>query len=130
MEASADRGGSPKQCCMKVGTANAARVSRGSEHDVWSGLSVQNPMRHPLEHVTVTVVIYNTVAGGVPSQRDVVAAIDDLESLYAACGATGCLAEGTFDFTKQELTEEVMAEITTKVATQPVASADDGPAKG
>merc|ERR1712037_856364 len=60
--------------------------------------SVQNPMRHPSEHVTVTVVLYNTIVGGVPSQRDVVAAIDDLEALYAACGTAGCLVEDEFDF--------------------------------
>merc|ERR1719191_1241837 len=100
---------SPKrQCCEKVGTANAARVSRGSEHDVWPGLSVQNPMPHPSEHVTVTVVLYNTVVGGVPSQRDVIAAIDDLEALYAACGTAGCLAEDKFDFMKHELSVKDM----------------------
>merc|ERR1711903_401438 len=28
------------------GSANAARVSRGTEHDVWPGLSVKEPKRH------------------------------------------------------------------------------------
>eukprot|EP00746_Dinoflagellata_sp_MGD_P072128 gnl/MRDRNA2_/MRDRNA2_29300_c0_seq1.p1 gnl/MRDRNA2_/MRDRNA2_29300_c0~~gnl/MRDRNA2_/MRDRNA2_29300_c0_seq1.p1 ORF type:complete len:742 (+),score=115.91 gnl/MRDRNA2_/MRDRNA2_29300_c0_seq1:131-2356(+) len=105
--------------CQKVGVAGAARVSRGSEHDIWRGLSVQDPARHPSEHVTVTVVLYYTVAGGVPSQRDVVAAIDDLEALYAACGTTGCLAEEKFDFMKHELSGKDMVDITTKVVTQP-----------
>merc|ERR1712146_666447 len=27
----------------QIGVANAARISRGSEHDVWDGLSVENP---------------------------------------------------------------------------------------
>jgi ubiquitin C len=105
--------------CQGIGVANAARVSRGSEHDVWKGLSVQQPMRHPSEHVTVTVVFYYTVVGGVPSQRDVIAAIDDLEALYAACGTTGCLSEEKFDFMKHKLSVDDMVDITTKVVTQP-----------
>lgn len=42
------------------GVSSAARVSRGTEHDVWSGLAVKAPKRNAAEHVTVTVVIYNT----------------------------------------------------------------------
>jgi len=103
----------------KTGTANAARISRGSEHDVWPGLTVSNPQRHPSEHVTVTVVIYNTVVDGVPSQKDVIDAIDDLERLYSACGAEGCLAEDQFDFMKAKLTGKDMADIATKVVVQP-----------
>jgi len=108
-----------RQQCQEVGVARAARVSRGSEHDIWSGLSVQKPMRYPSEHVTVTVVLYYTVAGGVPSQKDVVAAIDDLEALYAACGTTSCLAEDKFDFMKHELSATDMVDIKTKLTTQP-----------
>merc|ERR1719399_713311 len=89
---------------QRVGAANAARVSRGSEHDVWPGLSVKDPERNGSEHVTVTVVIYNTIADGVPSVEDVIAAIDDLEALYAACSAEGKLADKEFDFMKKELT--------------------------
>jgi len=72
-----------------TGIANAARVSYGSEHDVWSGLTgyLKTPVRHESEHITITVVLYNVVAGGVPSEADVAAAIDDLERLYAACAA-------------------------------------------
>jgi ubiquitin C len=103
----------------KTGTANAARVSRGSEHDVLPGLSVRSPQRHPSEHVTVTMVIYNTVADGVPSQQDVIAAIDDLEWLYSACGTEGCLAEDEFDFMKAKLIGQDMADIVTKAVVQP-----------
>jgi len=72
-----------------TGIANAARVSYGSEHDVWSGLTgyAKTPVRHESEHITITIVLYNVVAGGVPSEADVAAAIDDLERLYAACAA-------------------------------------------
>merc|ERR1711879_354467 len=83
------------------GIANAARVSRGSKYDVWSGLSVEDPERNASEHVTVTVVIYNTITDGVPSEDDVAAAIDDLEALYAACGAEGRLSDSHFDFMKK-----------------------------
>merc|ERR1712085_111085 len=102
-----------------VGTSNAARVSRGSEHDVWDGLKVKNPERHPSEHVTITVVMYHMVAGGVPSTRDVVAAIDDLEALYAACSTPGCLADQAFDFAKCELSADDVEDIASKIATQP-----------
>lgn len=84
-----------------TGVANAARVSRGSEVDIWNGLGLKSPARDPSQHVTVTVVIYNTVAGGVPSDVDVKAAIDDMELLYRACGWSGRLTDtGTVDFMK------------------------------
>ena len=51
----------------------------------WSGLAVKAPKRSGSEHITVTVVLYNTVAGGVPSAADVTAAVDDMEALYASC---------------------------------------------
>jgi len=112
------RRGSPRGAPV-VGTANAARVSRGSEFDVWPGLSVRNPERNSSEHVTLTVVIYNTIVGGVPSEEDIVAAIDDLENLYEACGAEGRLTDSTFDFMKEELTVKDALDIETKVTTQP-----------
>merc|ERR1711997_1402665 len=101
------------------GTSSAARVSRGSEFDVWPGLSVQDPERNPSEHITVTVVIYNTVANGVPSEEDVMAAIDDLESLYEKCQVKGRLEEATFDFMKKELKAEDIVDIETKLLQQP-----------
>merc|ERR1711923_101173 len=41
----------------KTGTANAARVSRGTEVDTWNGLSVDTPVRNDYEHLTISVVI-------------------------------------------------------------------------
>merc|ERR1712159_420532 len=73
----------------KKGKATAARVSRGSEVDTWKGLTVQEPQRNEAEHITVTVVIYNTVAGGVPSEDDVAAAVNDMEELYSKCAWNG-----------------------------------------
>merc|ERR1712070_1343346 len=101
------------------GKASAARVSRGSEVDRWGGLSVKQPKRDPQQHITATVVIYNTVAGGVPSPEDVKAAIDDMEQLYAACGWRGQLSEQGADFVKSELTVAQVQGIAEKVKTQP-----------
>merc|ERR1711988_508058 len=101
------------------GRANAARVSRGIEFDTWRGLSVKQPKRNRVEHITVTVVIYNTVEGGVPSPADVKAAIADLEALYSSCRENGRLADSGFDFMKKELTVKDMVDVKTKLATQP-----------
>merc|ERR1719326_1009067 len=104
----------------KVGTANAARVSRGSMVDKLDRtVKISKPMRDPSQHVTVTVVIYNTVAGGVPSAEDVKAAIDDMEQLYASCGWTGRLAANGAAFMKKELTVKDAIDISEKLATQP-----------
>merc|ERR1719506_3218614 len=108
--------GGPVPPQRKVGTANAARVSRGSEVDTWPGLSVTAPERNPGEHITVTVVIYNTVAGGVPSEADVVAAVDDMEELYEGCNWNGRLAEEGANFMKAELTVADAQGIQAKVA--------------
>ncbi|CAJ1364876.1 unnamed protein product [Effrenium voratum] len=109
-----------RKCARKAaGRSSAARVSRGSEHDTWSGLTVTSATRNPSEHVTVTVVIYNAVKGGVPSADDVMAAIDDLESLYRACTKTGRLVDSSFDFMKQPLKVDDMIAISAKSAFQP-----------
>jgi len=103
----------------RKGKARAARVSRGSEVDTWKGLTVQEPQRNEAEHITVTVVIYNTVAGGVPSEDDVAAAVTDMEELYRQCEWSGRLAEEGADFMKAELTVADAAKIGNKIATQP-----------
>merc|ERR1719359_174480 len=101
------------------GKASAARVSRGSQVDTWQGLSLSRPKRDAHQHVTVTVVIYNTVAGGVPSPEDVAAAIADMDALYASCGWTGALASEGANFMKSELTVGDALKIAEKVTTQP-----------
>ncbi len=104
-----------------VGTSNAARVSRGSHAGRLSPLTLPSPARHEAQHVTVTVVSYSTVAGGVPSEADVAAAIDDLEALYAACSDAGRLADSGFDFMKAELTVADVGVIANKLTQQPYA---------
>merc|ERR1719352_1799925 len=82
-------------------------------------LLVKAPTRDPSQHVTVTVVIYNTVAGGVPSAQDVKAAVDDMEALYASCGWKGRLASDGAAFMKKELTVKDAVDIHKKLTTQP-----------
>jgi len=104
----------------RVGTANAARVSRGSMVDkLEKTVKVAKPTRDPSQHVTVTVVIYNTVAGGVPSAADVKAAVEDMEQLYSSCGWKGKLASEGAGFMKQELTVKDAMDISQKLASQP-----------
>lgn len=43
------------------------------------------PKRDSSQHIILTIVTYNTVAGEVPSAEDIRAAIDDMERLYEAC---------------------------------------------
>ena len=66
-------------------------------------------------------MLYNTVAGGVPSAADVAAAVDAIEALYASCSASGRLADASFDFMKAELTVADAGAIQAKLATQPYA---------
>ncbi|EDQ90550.1 uncharacterized protein MONBRDRAFT_31945 [Monosiga brevicollis MX1] len=103
---------------MRPGISNAARVSRGSHVDTWAGLTTQAPKRQAAP-CTVTVVMYYTVAGGVPSPEDVRAAIDDLDALYASCNASGRLAEAKFDFMKHELTVHEQSDVSHKVHAEP-----------
>ena len=81
----------------KKGAASAARVSKGCKEGTWEGLrlapSLNPPKRDPSQHVSVTVVLYYTVAGGVPSAEDVKAAVDDMESLYKECEWNGKLSD-------------------------------------
>eukprot|EP00339_Tiarina_fusa_P022059 CAMPEP_0117017846 /NCGR_PEP_ID=MMETSP0472-20121206/13878_1 /TAXON_ID=693140 ORGANISM="Tiarina fusus, Strain LIS" /NCGR_SAMPLE_ID=MMETSP0472 /ASSEMBLY_ACC=CAM_ASM_000603 /LENGTH=621 /DNA_ID=CAMNT_0004722327 /DNA_START=8 /DNA_END=1873 /DNA_ORIENTATION=- len=104
---------------VKCGRSSAARVSRGSQVDTWGGLGVTHPKRHPTEHITVTIVMYHTCSGGVPTEADVRAAVDDLEALYRATTGNGHLSSTAFDFMKSELTVGNMVDIHTKVALQP-----------
>eukprot|EP00435_Cladocopium_sp_Y103_P071264 s935_g37.t1 len=76
------------------GASYAARVSRGRVHDYWTGLTI-DPRRDETQHCTITVQFYHTVVGG-----DIMAAIDDLESLFQHCEWHGQLDESGADFMK------------------------------
>ena len=100
----------------KVGTSNAARVSRGTEEDTWQGLTKRDAERDASQHGTITVTMYYTVVGGVPSVDDVKAAITDLDQLYKACPSDKELVDCT-EITS-ELTVKSLQDIQTKIATQ------------
>ena len=106
-------GGDPS---WKPPRVSAARVSIGKMHgwlEVPDGLDV---VRDPTQHCTATIIMFYCVAGGVPSEQDAVAAVEDLERLYAACGASGHLADAPFDFMKAPLKPgDVHAAIATSV---------------
>jgi len=87
---------------LQEGDAHAARVSRGSKHGTINA-SIGEPKRHPRDHITVTVVIYHTINYGVPTEADVVAAIDEMESFYKSCSVSGRLADKKLDFAKSPL---------------------------
>jgi len=84
------------------GVSSAAKVARGSKCDVIQR-TLGAPTRDPNQHITVTVVLYNAVRGGVPSKADVMAAIDEMERLYKACSSAGHLADGKFKFLTTKL---------------------------
>jgi len=67
-----------------VGKSNAARVSRGSLQDTYAGVANKTPEREPSMHGTITVTLYYTVVGGVPSVEDVHRCVADLDALYKA----------------------------------------------
>lgn len=101
------------------GRASAARVSRGDVAGVHKPLEGPAPKRNANEHVTVTCVLYNTVAGGLPSAEDVLAAAADMDALYAACSETGRLADAGFYFMKKPLAVDDLVNIHHKLTTQP-----------
>ncbi|KAI0559802.1 hypothetical protein FGB62_137g01 [Gracilaria domingensis] len=104
---------------MPLGCSNAARVSLGTRHSVFTRLKIRTPRRNKDEHVTVTVVFYNTVTGGVPAAEDVIAAVEDMERLLGACSESGRLADAAFDFMKEELKVSDMIQIADKLTNQP-----------
>jgi len=102
-----------------VGRASAGRVSRGTLVGDYAGLEIQQPERAP-EHLTATVHLYHTVQGGVPSDDDVRAALDELERLYAGCsGGVHKLSDVALDFGKKELTVAELGRIVWKILKQP-----------
>ena len=99
-----------------IGTSNAARVSRGTEYDVWKGVNNTEPERDPSQHATITVTLYYTVAGGIPSDADIEMCVKDLDELYKACPSDKKLVD--CGEVTAELTVKDMIDINTKVTTQ------------
>ncbi len=103
----------------KEGVSRAARVSVGDYSKNYRRMLIKTPKRNHSEHVTVTCVLYHTVAGGVPTKEDCIAAVNDMNRLYAACTDSGRLADAEFDFMKKELTVGDALSIAEKVLKKP-----------
>lgn len=100
-----------------TGVSNAARVSRGTEYDTWGGVAHTAPVRDPSMHGTITVTMYYTVVGGVPTEADVKAAVADLDTLYKSCPSDKRLVDCTE--VTAELTVKNLLDIHKKVQLQP-----------
>jgi hypothetical protein len=76
------------------GVSSAARVSKGS---VASERAVEidttKHKRSESEHITITVILYHVVKGGIPTREDVVAAVSELDNLYTNCTWSGNLKD-------------------------------------
>jgi hypothetical protein len=76
------------------GLSSAGRLSRGS---VASGsakeVDVLKMTRSPTEHITITIMLYHVVKGGIPSKEDVIAAVTELDKLYSECTWSGTLKD-------------------------------------
>ncbi len=84
------------------GVTNAARVSRGSQVDVWRGVAKPNVERDPTQHITVTVTLYYTCSSGnAPSSEDIMAAINDMNQLYSSSGGNRSSVSNTIDSSLQ-----------------------------
>jgi hypothetical protein len=107
---------------MIEGTSKAARVSRGSEVDVWNGVVHKSPKRQANSRVTITVTMYQMVKDGVPTEKDINKAIDDIEALYKACNDTKKLSnapEATVDISKNQQAAEDTMEAINKAMVNP-----------
>jgi len=105
--------------CAPKGISNAARVSQGSEMDIWDGLRVKDVERDAKQVITITVTMYYTVTGGVPRAEDVKSAIADLEMLYKSTECTPFNLKDAPAKVTKELTVGNMVDIQEKIQEQP-----------
>ena len=88
----------PTPCVPSPGqeVSNGAGVKKNDTNDGWSGFKVRSPKRHESQRITITIMLFKVVSGRVPSEADVLAAIDELENLYVACSAKQRSEPGIF----------------------------------
>lgn len=80
---------------ISLGQSNSARISKGSVAGIHDVVDISKYKRDLSQHITITIILYNTVVGGVPSKEDVMAAVNELESLYRDL-KTGRLSETSY----------------------------------
>jgi hypothetical protein len=78
----------------KEGSSSAARVSKGSiASEAAIKIDTSATKRSESEHITITVILYHVVKGGIPSKEDVIAAVSELDNLYSSCVWSGTLKD-------------------------------------
>jgi len=90
----------PEKCMYRscesdsIGVSSAARVSKGSVAlEEAKEIDMTKLTRSDSEHITITVILYNVVKGGVPSEDDIIAAVAELDKLYSSCSWSGNLKD-------------------------------------
>jgi hypothetical protein len=99
-----------KQKTKGKGISNAARINKGSVYETVSKseiLRVKNPNRDSNQHITITVVLYNTTQNGIPTTKDVISAIEELEQLYRSCDSSGKLDQSSLNYMTVESNTDV-----------------------
>jgi hypothetical protein len=80
---------SKKKMLMSVrdyGQSSAARISKGSDAGIVVNVNSKDYKRAS-QHITITVMLYNTVKDGVPTEQDIMSAVAELDKLYIASSA-------------------------------------------
>lgn len=99
---------------MPRGRSSVARVSIGTVAGKAAPLVKQNPQRHKHEHITVTIIRYHAVEGGVPTPEDAKRATAEMDQFYAVLNA-GNLSDIAFDFVKTDMTAADVAQVAAAV---------------
>ena len=93
-----------------LNNSRAARLSKGSLAKLVPSRELVIPertlRRHPSQRITVTVVLFNTITSGVPSESEILAAIDEMEAMYSTCNTSGNRHESKFDWYNTESTSQ------------------------
>lgn len=79
---------------ISIGTPNNSTAVKFNDSSIL--------IRHPNQHITVTIVIYYAVQGGNPSENDIWKACEDLDMLYDKCEETGDLSKIDFMLEKAD----------------------------
>ena len=99
------------------GRSSVARVSIGSTSGTTAPLVQKNPQRNKHEHITVTIIRYHVVEGGVPTAEDAKRATQEMDRFYKVLDA-GNLADIAFDFVKTDMSASDVAAVARSVHTK------------
>lgn len=87
------RGGS-REVAREEGVSSAARISKGSvASEKATEVDIEKLKRSETEHITITVILYHVVKGGIPTKEDVLSSVKELDQLYSSCMWSGNLKD-------------------------------------